>query len=91
MRIEGNSRTLYLLDVGGSKFDVRFKARETEGLKFEVRGFEDAVQGRVKTAKMNVPVRDQTGARKSDRRKRGRIPVGLSVCRELFSRVRNYD
>jgi hypothetical protein len=45
VRIEGNSRTLYL---------------EIRGSKFEVRGFEDAVQGRVKTAKMNVPVRNQS-------------------------------
>ena len=37
MRIEGSSRTLYLLEVGGSKFDVGFKARETEGSKFGVR------------------------------------------------------
>jgi hypothetical protein len=46
-----------LLDVGGSKFEVRFKAREIEGSK----RFEDAVQLRVKTAKMNVPVRNQSG------------------------------
>ena len=75
MRIDGNSRTLYLLEVGGST-DVRFKARETEGSKFEVRGFEDAVQGRVKTAKMNVPVRDQTGARNRIEERGGEFRLG---------------
>jgi hypothetical protein len=63
MGIGGNSRTLYLLDVGGSKFEVRFKGRETEGSKrFEDEG---AVQRRLKAAKMNGPVRNQSGV--SDR------------------------
>jgi len=43
----------------GSKFEVRFKARGTEGST----RFEDAVQHCVKIAKMNVPVRNQPGVR----------------------------
>ena len=78
MRIGRISRTLYLLDVGGlldvgsSKFEVRFKARETEGSK----RFEDAVQHCVKTAKMNVPVRNQPGVRNRIEERWGRIGLG---------------
>jgi hypothetical protein len=78
VRIGRNSRTLYLLDVRGSKFEVRFKARETEGST----RFEGAVQHRVKTAKMNVPVRNQSG-KEWNRRKMGANTAGLSVCREI--------
>jgi hypothetical protein len=81
VRIGRNSRTLYLLDVGGSKFEVRFKGRETEGSK----RFEDAVQRRLKAAKINVLVGDRTGVGDTIEEQRGRIPAGLSVCEELLA------
>jgi hypothetical protein len=49
------------------------------GLRFEIRGSknEGAVPRRVKTAKMNVPVRKLTRGKQQDRRKRGANTGGV--------------